>query len=106
MASPARTDGKIIAVKPRIFRNALRTNRSTGCATSPRFGVGSLLDLFDTRFGALNPITRFVDLSRIHGDRAWNRFGARDQLPFILHRFGAFDWKFPVMSKLVQRVKH
>ena len=75
-------------------------------SASPRFCVRSLLDLLKTRIGILNPIACFVDFSRIDWDRARNRLGSRHQLSVKLHRFRAFDWKFPVMPESVERVKH
>ena len=73
---------------------------------SPRFRIRSLLDLFKTRIGVLNQSCALVNFSRIDWDGARNRLGARHQLPFKLHRFCAFDWKFPVMPEFVERVKH
>src|SRR6267378_3968385 len=89
----------------RVEDNAFHLTR-----VSPRFRVRSLLNLFKSRIGILNPITRLVDLSRIHRNRARNRLGnllsSSYHLSFILHWFRAFDRKLPVMSESVERVKH
>src|SRR5437762_3279717 len=87
-------------------RLAARLPAAHETPVSPRFGVGPLLDLLETWCGILNPITRFVDLSRIHWNCARNRLGACHQLPFKLDRFRAFDWKLPMMPEFVERVKH
>src|SRR5206468_6317789 len=83
-------------------RDDWRENRRN----SPRFRVRSLLDLFKARIGILNPIACLVNFSWIDWDCARNRLGARYQLSVKLHRFRAFDWKFPVMPEFVERVEH
>src|SRR5438552_2438248 len=74
--------------------------------TSPRFGVGSLLDLIKSGIGAPNPFARLIDFSRIHRNGAWDLLRPCDQPPLILHGFRAFDWEFPMVSEPVERVIH
>src|SRR3981081_330800 len=71
-----------------------------------RFGAGTLLDLLEARFGAANPVARFVDLSRIPRSRAWQffRFGARELRWF--HTFRLLDRERAVMPEAVERIKH
>src|SRR6266496_6698645 len=85
---------------------ATRDDRRENARQSPCFRVRFLLDLLKARVGAGNPITRFVDFSRIHWNRSRNRLCACHQLPFKLDRFRAFDLKLPVMPEFVERVKH
>src|SRR6266436_6914355 len=73
---------------------------------SPRFGVGSLLDLFESRISVADPFACFVDLSWVYRYGARNFLAPRHQLAFILHRLGAFDRKFPMMPEPEERVKH
>src|SRR4029077_18337875 len=73
---------------------------------SPRFGVGSLLDLFETGISVADPVACFVDLSRIHRNGARNFFASRHQRALILHGFAAFDWELPVMREFENRVEH
>ena len=97
------------ALRVKLMETSLGFRGALGVRTrlaSPRFRVRSLLDLFKARIGILNPIARLVNFSRIDWDRARDRLGSRYQLPFILHRFRAFDWKFPVVSELIECVKH
>jgi hypothetical protein len=46
-------------------------------STLPRFGLRSLLDLFETRISVADPITRLIDLRWIYGNRARNFFASR-----------------------------
>src|SRR6266480_5695123 len=107
-------------------RIALRAKFITGCYcfvpqrrdfgsahASPRrsraslpFGVGSLLDLLETRIGVADPVARFGNLLRIHWNRARNFFASRHKSALVLNWLRASDWKFPVMPKFVERVKH
>src|SRR5438128_784360 len=83
------------------------TKSSTlGNASSPRFGVGPLLDLLETGVGAANPIAGLLDFSRIHRNGARNFFGSCYQHAFILHWFRALDWEFPMMPEFVEGVIH
>ena len=47
----------------------------------PRFGLCSLLDLFQTGIGVADPIPRLIDLRWVHRDRARNFFPSRYQRP-------------------------
>src|SRR6476660_3328988 len=75
-------------------------------ATSPSFGVRSLLDLLETGISVADPIARFVDLLWIYRDRSRNLLPSCYQFTLILHGFAAFDRKLPVMSEFVERVIH
>ena len=43
----------------------------------PSLGLRSLLDLFQTGIGTVDPIPRLTDLGRTQGDRARNFFASR-----------------------------
>src|SRR5207248_6983631 len=51
--------------------------------SSAAFGVRPLLDLLESGISIVDPFACFVDLSRIHWDRAPNLLGSRDHLPFL-----------------------
>src|SRR5882724_5592925 len=71
-------------------------------ASSVAFGLGTLLDLFQRRIGATNPIACFVDLVR----RDCSRNSSGYHRPADFYRFPAFDRKFPVISEPIQGVIH
>src|SRR5205807_6379157 len=77
-----------------------------GKASSPRFGIRSLLDLLETRIGVTDPIACFGDLLWIHRDGARDFFTSRYEGALILHRFAAFDRKFPMTPEFIERVIH
>jgi hypothetical protein len=63
---------------------------------------GSLLDLFQTRFGPANPISCFIELVRVHWHGSRN--GSCHRRSADLHCSCAFDRKFPVISESIQSV--
>src|SRR5881628_3444713 len=75
-------------------------------ASSPRFGIRSLLDLFECRISVADPIACFVDLLWIYRDRSRNLLPSCYQFTLILHWFAAFDWKLPMTPEFVERVIH
>src|SRR5437870_4474373 len=88
------------------FAEALgvRTRPRVAFRRSPRFGVRSLLDLLETRIGVADPIACFVDLLWIYRNRSRNLLPPCYQLTLILHRFAAFDRKFPMTPEFIERV--
>src|SRR3954452_23021840 len=79
------------------------------CLTT--LSVGSVLDLFQARRGAANPVARRVHVSRV------NRFSPRIGFCFfalllqalalfLAQRLRLLDFEFPVAPELVERVIH
>jgi hypothetical protein len=62
----------LVAVNSHLgIENVAAPFREAAAVASLGFGIGSLLDLLQAWLGAANPISCFVDLSRIHWNRAF-----------------------------------